>query len=283
MRRFFHFFFKDYLILTFAIGLLVAGAGRSAFAGAGPASGIKEYKQNISTAEYEKRYNAVYGKFTEQMAEQGNPAGFVLDDGRDLFKKVEGSAGKSCASCHGENGEKLKGVAAAYPKYDPAIKGINTVALQINRCRKDHMGAPELKYESYNQVALELYVKSLSNGVPINVSIDGPARPFYEAGEAYYYKRQGQLNMSCAICHVKYAGHMIRANLLSNNRHHADHWPGYRLKWGKTGSLQKRFRGCNKKVRAKPLPFQCETYRDLELYLTYQANGLPVEVPGFRM
>ncbi len=274
MRRCFYFF-----ILVFAAGAVAAGG---AFAG-GAGSGIKEYKQNISTREYEKRYNAVYGKFTEQMAQQGNPADFVLDDGKDLFKKVDGSAGKSCASCHGENGEKLKGVAATYPKYDPSIKGINTVALQINRCRKDNMGAPELKYESHDQLALELYVKSLSNGVPIKVSIDGPARPFYKAGEAYYYKRQGQLNMSCAICHVKYAGHMIRANLLSNNRHHADHWPGYRLKWGKTGSLQKRFKGCNKKVRAKPLPFQCETYRDLELYLTYQANGLPVEVPGFRM
>ncbi len=272
------------LVLMLAAGLLASGAGRSAFAGEkNHAAGIKLYKQSISTKEYEKRYNEVYGKFTQMMAEQGNPADFTLDDGRALFKKVEGSAGKSCASCHGKNGEKLKGIAASYPKYDPKINGVLTIAMQINRCLKDHMGAPELKYESHNELALDLYVKSLSNGVPIHVSISGPAKPFYLAGEAYYYKRQGQLNMSCAICHVKYAGHMIRANLLSNNRHHADHWPGYRLKWGKTGSIQKRFQGCNKKIRAKPLPLQCKTYRNLELYLTYQANGLPIEVPGFRM
>ena len=244
---------------------------------------ITEYTPNISTQEYEKRYQAVYGKFTEQMAAEGNPADFVVDDGKDLFSKVEGSAGKSCASCHGANGEKLKGVAAMYPKYEPAIKGIDTVALQINRCRKDHMGAPELKYESDPQLALELYVKSLSNGVPIHVSIDGPAKPFYEAGKEYYYKRFGQFNFSCALCHVKYAGHMIRANLLSNNRHHTDHFPTYRLDWSGVGSLQKRFRGCNKNVRQEPLPFQSETYRNLELYLTYQGNGVPIQVPGFRM
>ncbi len=275
---------RTLILVACACWVFPLGAGRYALAGDGSTPpGIKKYKPNISTQEYEKRYKAVYGKFTEQMAQEGNPADFMLDDGKDLFGKVEGAAGKSCASCHGANGEKLKGVAATYPKYDPELKGIDTVALQINRCRKEQMGAPELKYESDPQLALELYVKSLSNGVPINVSIAGPAKPFYEAGKAFYYKRYGQFNFSCALCHVKYAGHMIRANLLSNNRHHADHWPSYRLKWGATGSLQRRFRGCNKNVRQKPEPFQSETYRNLELYLTYQANGVPIEVPGFRM
>ncbi|MDA8168898.1 MAG: sulfur oxidation c-type cytochrome SoxA [Nitrospiraceae bacterium] len=275
--------FSRAFVLLACAGVLTAGAWKYSFAGEEAAPRIKEYTPNISSQEYEKRYNAVYGKSTEKMAEEGNPADFMLDDGKDLFGKAEGSAGKSCASCHGANGEKLKGVAATFPKYDPAINGINTVALQINRCRQEHMGAAPLKYETYDQLALELYVKSLSNGVPIKVSIDGPAKPFYEAGKAYYYKRHGQFNFSCAICHVKYAGHMMRANLLSSNRHHADHWPAYRLDWGAAGSFQKRFRGCNKNVRQEVLPFQCETYRDLELYLTYQANGLPIQVPGFKM
>ncbi|MEJ2696629.1 MAG: sulfur oxidation c-type cytochrome SoxA [Candidatus Sulfobium sp.] len=271
------------ILLSVSFGMLSIIGIQYSFAADGSTPVIKEYKQSVSAEEYEKRYNAVYGKSTEQMAEEGNPADFLLEDGRDLYNKVEGSAGKSCADCHGKNGEKLKGVAATYPKYDPAIKGINTVALQINRCREDNMGAEPLKYESDDQLSLTLYVKSLSNGDPINVRIDGPARPFYEAGEAYYYKRFGQFNFSCALCHVKYAGHMMRANLLSNNRHHADHWPSYRLKWGATGSIQRRFRGCNKNVRQKPEPYQSETYRNLELYLTYQANGLPINVPGFKM
>jgi sulfur-oxidizing protein SoxA len=244
---------------------------------------IKEYTPSVSPEEYERRYKEFYGDATEKMAEEGNPGELMLDDGEELFHTVEGSKGKSCASCHGEKGKSLVGAATTFPKYDPELKGIKTLALQINICREKAMGAKPLKYESYDQLALELYVKSLSNGMPINVSIDGPARPFYEKGKAFYYKRQGQFNFNCAICHVKYAGYMARANLISNNRHHADHWPSYRLKWGDVGSLQRRFRGCMKNTRTKPLPYQSEEYRNLELYLTYISNGLPIQVPGFRM
>ncbi len=250
---------------------------------AGSSDTIKEYEPNCTYEEYEKIYLDFYGNSTNEMAEEGNPADLMVDDGKDLYNTVEGTKGKSCASCHGKDGEKLVGVATKYPKYDPAIKGINTIALQINRCREKQMGAKPLKYESYDQLALELYVKSLSNGMPINVSIDGPARKFYEKGKKFYYTRMGQWNFSCALCHVKYACKRVRTNLMSPNRHHADHWPSYRLKWGKAGSIQRRFRGCMKNMRAKPLPYQSEEYRNLELFLTYQANGLPIQVPGMRM
>ncbi len=244
---------------------------------------IENLEQSMSYDEYQKRYKAFFGNATEQMAEEGNPAEFLIDDGRDLVNKVVGTEGSSCATCHGKDAVKLKGVAATFPKYSPAIKSIMTVALQINRCREKRMGAKPLKYESYDQLALTMYVKSLSNGIPIHVSIDGPARPFYEKGEAYYYQRQGQFNFSCAVCHVKYAGFRARTNLISNNKHHGDHWPAYRLKWGKTGSMQRRFRGCLKNMRAKRPAFQTEIFRDLELYLTSIANGEPMRVPGLRM
>ncbi len=244
---------------------------------------IEQLEPSMSYEEYEKRYKEIFGTATAKMAEEGNPAEFLIDDGKELANQVMGTKGASCATCHGPDAIKLKGVAVTYPKYSKAIDGIMTVALQINRCLENRMGAKPLKYESYDQLALTMYVKSLSNGMPIHVSIDGPARPFYEKGKVYYYKRQGQFNFSCAICHVKYAGHMARTNLISNNKHHADHWPGYRLKWGKTGSLQRRFRGCLKNMRAKRPKYQSEIFRDLELYLTSISNGEPLQVPGLRM
>ncbi len=272
---------KKLLKLTLIVAILLTPVLYSKIVKAGDE--IQEYEPNCTYEEYEKIYLEFYGNSTQEMAEEGNPGELMLDDGEELFKTVDGTKGKSCASCHGENGEKLKGVAATYPKYDPEIKGINTIALQINRCREKYMGAKPLKYESYDQLALTLYVKSLSNGVPINVSIDGPARPFYEKGKKLYYTRMGQWNFNCAICHVKYACKRVRTNLMSPNRHHGDHWPSYRLKWGKVGSLQRRIRGCMKNMRAKPFPYQSEEIRALELYLTYQSNGLPLQVPGMRM
>ncbi len=269
------------LSLVVGVSGFSPGAVRAADSKAGTA--IEELTPSMSYEEYHKRYEAYYGDTTARMAEEGNPADFLLDDGKDLANKVEGSKGKSCASCHGSDALKLKGVATGYPKYNAKLGGIMTVALQINTCREKQMGAKPLKYESYNQLALTMYVKSLSNGMPIKVRIDGPAKPFYLKGRAYYYKRQGQLNFSCAICHVQYAGYKARSNLISNNKHHADHWPSYRLKWGKTGSLQRRFRGCLKNMRAKRPPFQSEMYRNMELYLTYINNGDLMQVPGMRM
>lgn len=244
---------------------------------------IEELTPSMSYEEYQKRYEKYYGDATARMAEEGNPADFLLDDGKELAGTVAGSKGKSCASCHGKDALQLKGKATDYPKYNADLKGIMTLPLQINICREKQMGAEPLKYESYDQLALTMYIKSLSNGLPIKVSIDGPAKPFYEKGKAAYYKRRGQLNFSCAICHVEYAGYKARSNLISNNKHHADHWPSYRLKWGKTGSLQRRFRGCLKNMRAKRAAYQSEELRNLELYLTYINNGDLIQVPGMRM
>jgi len=273
-------------VLAMVIGSLISCAETKASEKkVSPTAGpqVEELEQSMSYEEYQKRYKEVFGTATEQMAEEGNPAELVLEDGIDLVNTAAGPKGLSCASCHGKDGVKLKGVAATYPKYNPAIKGIATVALQINRCREGNMGAEPFKYESYDQLAITMYVKSLANGVPVRVSIDGPARPFYDKGKVYYFQRQGQFNFSCAVCHVKYAGYMARTNLISNNKHHGDHWPAYRLKWGKTGSMQRRFRGCLKNMRAKRPAFQSEIFRDLELYLTSIANGEPVQVPGLRM
>ncbi|NOX25133.1 MAG: sulfur oxidation c-type cytochrome SoxA [Deltaproteobacteria bacterium] len=277
--------FLKMFVLTAAVGLVFGtfGSGTPAQAATKSSATIEQLTPSMSYAEYKKRYEKYYGDATAQMAEEGNPADFLLDDGKDLANKVVGSKGKSCASCHGKDAVKLKGAATTFPRYDAALKGIMTFPLQINTCRERQMGAKPLKYESYDQLALTMYIKSLSNGMPIRVSIDGLAQPFYKKGEATYYRRQGQLNFSCAICHVQYAGYKARANLISNNKHHADHWPGYRLKWNKTGSLQRRFRGCLKNMRAKRKPYESAEYRDLELYLTYINNGDLIQVPGMRM
>ncbi len=264
--------------------LLIAGAIAVITPQNSIAGEIQEYTPNISAEEYEKRYNEFYGDATKKMEEEGNPAEMLLDDGNALFKKVDGSKGKSCASCHGQNGEKLKGAATIYPKYNAGIKGILTLPVQINRCRENQMGAKPWKYDTPDIVAVELFVKSLSNGMPIKISIDGPAKPFYEAGKKMYYTRLGQWNWNCATCHIKYSGHKTRANILSTNRHHADHWPTYRMAWQSTGTIQRRIiNDCIKNMRVDKLPeYESEDIRNLEFYLTYQANGLPIQVPGLR-
>ncbi len=127
---------------------------------------------------------------------------------------------------------------------------------------------------------MTIFVKAQSRGIPVKVDISGKAKPFFEKGKAFYYKRRGQLDMSCAHCHEKYYGMKLRMNTLSQGM--SNGFPAYRLKWQKPGSLHRRFSGCNKQVRAKPFKKGSDEYMNLELYLAWRGQGLPVETPAVR-
>ncbi|HET7200278.1 MAG TPA: sulfur oxidation c-type cytochrome SoxA, partial [Burkholderiales bacterium] len=59
-------------------------------------------------------------------------------------------------------------------------------------------------------------------------------------------------------------------------------YPAYRLEWQTLGSLERRLRACLSGIRAEMLPYGSPEYLDLELYLAWRAQGLPIETPGVR-
>ena len=209
-----------------------------------------------------------------------NPAMVLVDDGAVLWEKVDGAAGKSCASCHQDASASMKGVGTVFPKFDKKLGKMKNIEQQINICRTDRMKAKPWKWEKNQLMAMTVYVRHQSRGMPMNVKVDGDAAPFFKKGEAFYKQRRGQLDMSCANCHEDNAGNMIRANRLSQGQTHS--FPVYRLKWQKVGSLHRRFRGCNKQVRSTPFKTGSEEYVNLELYTGWRARGLPVETPSVR-
>ena len=48
------------------------------------------------------------------------------------------------------------------------------------------------------------------------------------------------------------------------------------------GTTSRRLVTCNSQTRAVPLDPQSDEYRDLEYYLSYMGNGLPISGPGAR-
>ena len=208
-------------------------------------------------------------------------AGFLwVDRGATLWEEVDGNNGKACASCHNQASDSMKNVGAAYPKYNEERGKVINLEQRINKCRVDHMKAAPFKWESDELLGMTAYVRHQSRGVPVAVSIDGPAKPFYEKGKEFYYQKRGQLDMACASCHENNYGMYIRADRLSQG--HSNGFPTYRLKWQKIGSLQRRFRGCNEQVRAKKLAYGADEYVNLEFYLAWRGNGLPIETPAVR-
>lgn len=203
-----------------------------------------------------------------------------IQQGKQLFN-TPFKNGKTYAQCLPNRGI---GIANHYPRWDRARGEVVTLALVLNWCREAN-GEKPLAYGKGDLAYILTYLEETSKGKKVHITVpsdDPRALAAYERGKEFYYARRGQLNFSCAGCHVENAGRRLRTNVLSPALGQATHWPTYRTKWGDMGTLQRRFVGCNKQVRAKPFPLQSREYRDLEYFLTYLSNGLPIAGPGAR-
>ena len=130
--------------------------------------------------------------------------------------------------------------------------------------------------------ALTAYMAFTSRGKPFDIKIpdDPRALAAYENGKRYFYTRRGQLNFSCASCHVQNPGERIRAEVLAPALGILNAMPIYRSEWGGMGTTSRRFITCNSQIRGVPLEPQADEYRDLEYFLSYVSNGLPISGPG---
>ncbi|MDA0997787.1 MAG: sulfur oxidation c-type cytochrome SoxA [Proteobacteria bacterium] len=264
---------------TLTTALLALGLTMGVAASAAKAAGDKWGKYEVE----DRRSGYTYMTPETQSMQDDmlqNPAGLWLDRGQELWSKKEGDAGKACASCHNDAAKTMKGVATRYPVYVEKLGKLENIEQRINRCRTENMKAKAWKWESDELLGMTIYVNNQSYGMPVNVSIDGPAIPFFNKGKEFYYQPRGQLDMACKQCHEDQAGNMIRANLLSEGQ--VNGFPTYRLNWQKPGSMHRRFRGCNSMVRSTPYGYGSDEYNNLELYVTWRGRGLPVETPAVR-
>ncbi|MBL1276018.1 MAG: sulfur oxidation c-type cytochrome SoxA [Ectothiorhodospiraceae bacterium] len=170
-----------------------------------------------------------------------------------------------------------------YPRWDAKAEKVETLEMAINTCRTTH-GEKPLKYGKSKMLGLTAFIAFQSRGMMTNVVIpdDPKALAAYQSGKKFYFSRRGQLNLACYHCHFENAGKRVRANVLGPMLGQTSHWPAYRSKWGSMGSIHRRYKGCNKQVRAKPFTFQSEEYRNLQFFHTYMSNGIPMNGPGAR-
>ncbi|MGY8661247.1 sulfur oxidation c-type cytochrome SoxA [Bradyrhizobium sp. UFLA05-109] len=209
-----------------------------------------------------------------------NPGMLFVLDGETLWKTKGGIAGKSCADCHGDARETMKGVAARYPAFDKTLGRPVTLDQRINLCRARHQRATALPYESRDLLALDAFVAHQSRGVAITAGDDPELKPFVEQGRALFMQREGQLNLACANCHDdNYDKHLAGAPVTQGQ---PTGYPLYRLEWQTLGSLERRLRSCMTGVRAQAYDYGAPELVALELYLKARARGMPMESPAVR-
>jgi L-cysteine S-thiosulfotransferase len=209
-----------------------------------------------------------------------NPGMLGVLDGEALWNHKAGSAAKSCADCHHDARDSMKGVAARYPAYDKTLARPVNFEQRINLCRVRHQETDPLPYEKHDLLALTAFVAEQSRGMPIAPDITPELEPFVAKGRDFFMHRQGQLNLACANCHNdnwdKHLAGSAVTQAIPNG------YPIYRLEWQSLGSLQRRLRNCITGMRAQNYDFGAPELVELELYLMTRASGMPIETPAVR-
>lgn len=274
------------LILSItALGLI---AGLPLAAQAAPADDLKSFREHfmkrfpgIPLQEYQNGVYAINAdaRFSWESIEEFPPYEDELMKGEELFNTPFAN-GKTYAGCFPNGG---KGIRQNYPYFDSKNGKVKTLEEEINECRTKN-GEKALGWKKGDIAAISAYMSSTSNGKKLNVKIPNDPRALaaYKRGKQHFYAKRGQLNLSCANCHIDNAGNRVRAETLSPALGQPTHFPVYRLKWGNLGTLHRRYAGCNKQVRAKPFSAQSDEYKALEYFHTYMSNGIGVNGPSSR-
>ncbi len=172
----------------------------------------------------------------------------------------------------------------AYPYY--FNESVHTVVGDINRCLVEG-GAMELDGMSSKMARLEAAFKFPWNGQITDVDFrDEKMRELYEKGRQFFWAKRGQMNLSCANCHVHNAGNQLRGDVLSAALGHTTGYPSYSTKWSlqdqPMGTLHRRYASCNVMVGAAPFTAQSQEYIALEVYQGILNIGIPLKVPSQR-
>ena len=207
-----------------------------------------------------------------------NPGFIWVENGQLLWNKKEQSSRLSCKSCHGAASE-MTGVALKYPKITKKGDLIN-LEQQINICRHENMRAETYEPESKNLLALSVLLYYKSRGLKQDIKINEKNKEYFNLGKTLYFKKIGQMGLSCNQCHDERVGQNLRAEKVSQG--HINGFPSYLLRWSKIASVHKRIQFCNEQARAIPFKIFSKEYNALQLYMTWRGRGLKIETPAVR-
>jgi sulfur-oxidizing protein SoxA len=201
-----------------------------------------------------------------------------IDKGRKLWE-TPFKNGKTYADCLPNGGKQIAG---NFPMFDDASGKVVTLSDAINACRTAS-GEEAYKVDDAKTMGLlTAYMRTLSDGMLMNIKVEGPkALAAYEDGKKSFFSRAGQLNFACSSCHVQNAGNRLRSELISPAIGQAVHWPVFRG-GDSLVTLQGRYVGCYKSVRAVSAPAGSTKLNNLEYFHSAISNGLPMKASVFR-
>ena len=267
-----------FILLFFSLSISASpeedlDAFRSHFKSRFPSTSFSDYKNGVYSVDPSSREQW-------ESIEEFPPYEINIEQGEELFN-TPFKNGNIYASCFENKGI---GIRQNYPYFDENTNQVMTLELAINKCRKKNGEKPLNYYKGGPMADISAYMAYTSRGNIINIEIPNNEKALeaYEDGKKLYFSKKGQLNFSCADCHIWQSGTKLRADITSPGIGHSTHFPVYRSSAGRLVTLHERFAGCLNRIRAKPYKAQKDKYRNLEYFITYMSNGLEINGPGSR-
>ena len=231
---------------------------------------LQQLQPGVAVSSYPLGAAAFDEALREQAEAPAAGAPQVVAAGRKIWARKFRN-GRSLASCFPNGGRR---VAAAYPQYDSRLKRLITLEMAINQCLKTHK-EPLIEHgDPATMGAVTAYLRTLSNRRKMAVRVPARAAPRFEDGRRLYFTRMGQRNYACASCHIAGAGKRFGETPLSAAVGQATHWPVIRD--GAPVTLHMRMRECLELMGAAPFPAGSEELNQIEYFLSYLSNGLPL-------
>lgn len=231
----------------------------------------------------------------------GNPGLLVIDRGERLFKAPAGPKSVGLQQCDfGLGPGVLKGAYAQLPRWFDDTQRVQDLESRLVTCMVGLQGrdaaqvrkrpyAHEGRNESNTEIeAIAAYVAAQSDGMKLAPGTRHPKEvESIRVGEALFWRQHGPMDFSCATCHAQ-EGKRIRLQALFNglNKKHTDNvmssWPTYRVSHNAVRTLQHRMWDCHWQMRLPDIEYGSPAAVALISYLTQQAAGAQLDLPGMR-
>ena len=204
----------------------------------------------------------------QQKDDDRNPGMLWVDQGREIFAR-------DCVGCHAEP----RGLATHLPRLK-ADGSVITLEAEINRCQVERVKAAAYPIESQPLLALATYVAFSSRGLAQQLPANVTQSHAWQRAHNEFTRIQGKLDFNCRACHDQLYGKRVRN--LNISQGYGVGYPGYRVEWQTLGSLNRRLRACFFGMETTVPAASDPILADLELYLAWRAQGLPIEAPAVR-
>ena len=216
-----------------------------------------------------------------------NPADLMVANGESLLAEYCGGE-EGLAKFLNVSEEQLPAYIAGFPRYLEDFKRV--VGLdQVLQGLMHKNGHKPFELKSANMFDMSAYAKSIANGEKSNIDINANQhmKDAYVLGEKTFTQKRGGRGLSCMSCHSPdVINTVLRTqplpDLSAKGNAPAATWPAYRMTKSELTTLPKRFQGCMENALLKVIPLGSPEMVALEVYLTDEAKGAEIAIPGIK-